>query len=99
MDNSITNNSKDKAVITVIGRDKPGIIAEVSAVLYQYNVNILDITQTTMQEYFTMITLVDLSGLNKSYTELCDTLDKLGEKINLKIQMQHEKIFNSMHRI
>lgn len=88
-----------KAVITVIGIDKAGIIAEVSAVLYKCNVNILDITQTTMQEYFTMIMLVDLSGLNVDYAALATELEKVGEKIGLKIQIQHQKIFNSMHRI
>jgi len=90
---------QSKAVITVIGIDKAGIIAEVSTVLYKCNVNILDITQTTMQEYFTMIMLVDLSGLNIDYAALTAELEKVGEKIGLKIQIQHQKIFNSMHRI
>jgi len=88
-----------RAVITVIGQDKVGIIASVSAALSECNVNILDITQTTMQGMFTMIMLTDISGSSVSFSALSEKLAALGEKINLQISVQHEDIFNSMHRI
>ncbi|NLD50937.1 MAG: ACT domain-containing protein [Clostridiaceae bacterium] len=88
-----------RAVITVIGKDKVGIIAAVSNVLAECNVNILDISQTTMQDVFTMIMLVDISGLNIDFSELSARLEKKGEEIGLSIRIQHEDIFNSMHRI
>lgn len=88
-----------RAVITVIGRDKVGIIAGVSNILAESNVNILDITQTIMQDVFTMITLVDISSCNIPFDILSEKLEKKGVELGLKIQIQHEDIFNSMHRI
>lgn len=88
-----------KAVITVIGKDKVGIIARVSALLAENGVNILDITQTIMQELFTMVMLVDISVTKVKFTELVDSLAKIGEDMGLEIRCQHEDIFNSMHRI
>ncbi|MGI6705996.1 MAG: ACT domain-containing protein [Clostridia bacterium] len=88
-----------KAVVTVIGKDKVGIIAAVSRVLADNNANILDISQTILQEYFTMIMLVDLSQIKVSFSELQRMLNDLGEEMGLSIRMQHEDIFNSMHRI
>lgn len=88
-----------KAVITVIGKDKVGIIARVSALLAENGVNILDITQTIMQELFTMVMLVDISVTKVKFTELVDILAKIGEDMGLEIRCQHEDIFNSMHRI
>lgn len=88
-----------KAVITVIGNDKVGIIARVSALLAENGVNILDITQTIMQELFTMVMLVDISGTKVKFTKLADDLAKIGEDMGLEIRCQHEDIFNSMHRI
>lgn len=88
-----------KSIITVIGKDKTGIIASVSNVLADSNVNILDISQTILQEYFTMIMLVDLSKASKSFKELKDILDLQGEELGLSIKIQHEDIFNSMHNI
>ena len=88
-----------RAVITVIGKDKVGIIAGVSNILAESNVNILDITQTIMQDVFTMITLVDISSCNIPFDILSEKLDKKGVELGLKIQIQHEDIFNSMHRI
>jgi ACT domain-containing protein len=88
-----------RAVITVIGKDRVGIIAGVSNILAETNVNILDITQTIMQDVFTMITLVEISNCNIPFHDLSERLEKKGVEMGLKIQIQHEDIFNSMHRI
>ena len=88
-----------KAVITVIGKDKVGIIAEVSKILADCNVNILDISQTIMQEVFTMIMLVDIENMKVQFTKLSQELEEKGQEIGLSIRIQHEDIFNSMHRI
>lgn len=88
-----------KAVITVIGNDKVGIIAKVSALLSESNVNILDITQTIMQDIFTMVMITDVSEVNIKFTELVDKLADLGKEMGLEIRCQHEDIFNSMHKI
>ncbi len=88
-----------KAVITVVGHDKIGIIAKVANKLADFNVNILDISQTVMQEYFTMIMLTDISSLNAEFGDFCDAVSNLGDEIGMKIRVQHEEIFNSMHRI
>jgi len=95
-------NSKEKqmrAVVTVIGSDRIGIIAGISTVLAGFNVNILDINQTTMQELFTMIMMVDISKTNASFEKLTEALDAKGSEMGLKIRIQHEDIFKSMHRI
>ncbi len=88
-----------RGIITVIGTDRVGIIAGISAILADANVNILDITQTTMQELFTMIMLVDISKSNINFEELSQKLDKKGQELGLKIKIQHEDLFKSMHRI
>ena len=88
-----------KAIITVVGRDKVGIIASVSAVLAQHRINILDISQTIMQNMFTMIMSVDVSESKVAFSKISEILDELGEKLGLSIRIQHENIFNSMHRI
>ena len=88
-----------KAVLTVIGCDRVGIIAAVSSCLAEANVNILDISQTTMQEIFTMVMLVDVSGARVEFHLLAKQLSELGETLGMKIQLQHVDIFNSMHRI
>lgn len=88
-----------KAIITVIGKDKIGIIAGVSSALASKQVNILDITQTVMQDYFTMIMLVDLSHMSIPFAELKLELDKIGDSLGMSIRIQREDIFNSMHRI
>lgn len=88
-----------RAIITVIGKDKVGIIAGVSNVLAGHNVNILDITQTTMQDVFTMIMLVDISASKVPFTVLSENLESKGQEIGLSVRIQHEDIFNSMHRI
>jgi ACT domain-containing protein len=88
-----------RAIVTVIGKDRVGIIAGISNVLADNNVNILDINQTTLQDVFTMIMLVDISSLAIDFTKLADTLEKKGEDLGLSVRIQHEDIFNSMHRI
>lgn len=88
-----------KTIITVVGKDTVGIIAGVCSYLAENNVNILDISQTIVQEYFNMMMIVDCNKASKPIYELSDNLDKLGEKIGVSIKMQHEDIFNSMHRI
>ena len=86
-----------KAVITVIGKDTVGIITRVSNLLLKYNINILDISQTIMQDLFTMIMLVDMRGALPS--DLADEIKEIEEDMNLSIRVQNEDIFNSMHRI
>jgi len=88
-----------RAVISVIGKDRVGIIAGVSQILAEANVNILDISQTIMQEIFTMVMLVDISQANVPFPGLSESMKDLGSKLGLSIQIQHEDIFNSMHRI
>ncbi len=88
-----------KAVVTVIGRDKVGIIAAVSGFLAEKSVNILDISQTIMADTFTMIMMVDTEGASVSYEELAKGLSEVGEKHGVSASVQNEKIFNSMHRI
>ena len=88
-----------KAIVTVIGKDQVGITAAVCALLAQHNINILDINQTILQEYFTMVMLVDLSACELSNGELSDIMSKAGEERGLSIRIQREDIFNAMHRI
>lgn len=88
-----------KAIITVIGKDKIGIIAGVSQVLAENKVNILDISQTILQDYFTMMMLVDLSRATLPLDELKENLDKTGESLRVSIKLQREDVFKSMHRI
>lgn len=87
------------AVLTVMGIDKTGIIAKTSGLLYENEVNILDITQTIMQNIFTMVMFVDVSRSKISFGELAEELNTLGQELGVEIRIQHEDIFNSMHRI
>ena len=87
------------AVITVVGHDRVGIIAKVSTLLYESNINILDLSQTIMQGNFTMVMLVDVSSANKSFKEISEALEKLGREIELTIRIQREEIFDAMHTI
>ena len=88
-----------KAVITVVGKDRTGIIARVSNYLAEKKINILDISQTIMQDLFTMIMLVDTNASDIDAATLSGDLDKIGEEMALTINMQHEGLFTSMHRI
>lgn len=87
-----------KSVITVIGEDKMGIIAGVSRILADNGVNILDISQTTMREMFTMMMFVDV-GKDVVLPDLADKLNKLGEDMELTIRIQHQDLFEAMHKI
>ena len=87
----------NKAVITVIGKDTVGIIAKVSNLLFENGINILDISQTIMQDLFTMIMLVDIKDVQVG--DLQEKLDVIANEMNLSIRVQSEEIFNSMHRI
>lgn len=88
-----------RAVVTVVGKDKTGIIAKVSGFLAERGVNILDISQTIMEEYFAMIMLVDVSGSKQSLGQLAEECGALGQKIGMSIHVQHEEIFNAMHSV
>ena len=87
------------AVITVVGKDKVGIIHGVSGILNENNVNILNISQTIMDGYFTMIMLTDISNSTKDISSLKEIFKEFYLKNSLDISVQHEDIFNSMHRI
>ncbi len=88
-----------KAILTVIGKDKSGIIAEVSTILAKNDVNIEDISQTIVSGNFTMIMLCNLENSKMTIESLSTALTKLGEKIGVSIHVQHEDIFNVMHKI
>lgn len=88
-----------KAIVTVIGEDQVGIIAEVTMALAKQRVNVLDISQTIMQQFFTMMMLVDVSDALLSFEEIQQELKAVGEKMNVSIQMQHEEIYHAMHRL
>ena len=88
-----------KAVITVIGVDKVGIIAKVSNLLADANINILDINQTIMNDLFTMIMYTDISKMQAEFSVVADKLEALGEEMGIRIAITHEDIYKSMHRI
>ena len=88
-----------RTIITVVGHDTVGIIARVCTYLAQNNINILDISQTILQEYFTMVMLVDTTACDKSIVEISQLLEDAGSERNLSIRIQREDIFNAMHRI
>ena len=88
-----------RAIVTVIGKDTVGIIARVCALLSEQGVNVLDISQTILQEYFTMIMLVDVSQAKVPFGDLVKALEEDGKAQGLVIHAQREDIFNAMHRI
>lgn len=88
-----------KAVVTVIGKDQKGIIARVSNILFENDVNILDISQTIMQDMFTMIMLVDFESQTVTLKQVVERLDEAEKDMGLSIHIQREEIFTSMHRI
>ena len=91
--------SKGKSIITVVGKDQVGIIARVTAYLYESNVNIEDITQSIVAGYFNMMMIVDTSLAEKEFLTLSKELEELGKKIGVMIKLQREDIFESMQRI
>ncbi|MCC7668117.1 MULTISPECIES: ACT domain-containing protein [Leuconostoc] len=88
-----------KAVITVVGQDKPGIIAAVASNLSKHHINILDVSQTIMQNIFTMSMLVNLETLDEQFNALQDELNQLGDKLGVTIHTQREEIFETMSRV
>ena len=88
-----------KAIVSVIGKDKKGIIAKVSTALCEMNINIEDISQTIMQDYFTMIMAVDISECPLKFSAVVDKLNTLGKENYLEIHIQLQSIFDSMHKI
>lgn len=88
-----------KGIITVIGKDKVGIIAKVCSYLSENNMNILDISQTIIQEYFNMMMIVDISNTENSFGNISEDLKNLGEEIGVAIKLRHEDIFSAIHRI
>ena len=88
-----------KAVITVIGHDTVGILAKVSARCAEHNANIIEVTQSVMEDLFAMVMLVDITKITCEFTDLQGTLIELGDQIGMKIHVMHEDIFNSMHHI
>lgn len=88
-----------RAVVTVTGKDKRGVIAKVSAFLAEKGVNIEDVSQTILSEYFAMIMIVDMSEAKEELSVLAKECEKMGQKIGMSIYVQHEDIFNAMHSI
>ena len=88
-----------KAIVTVVGKDQVGIIAGVCNTLAEENINVLDISQTIMQGYFTMMMVVDLSACTTSFDQLSERLGAFGESRGLAIRIQREDIFDAMHKI
>ena len=88
-----------RSIITVVGKDTVGILASVSELCAKHEVNIIEVSQSIFQEMFCMIMLVDVSKCNVEFTAFADEAEKLGENKALKINVMHEDIFNSMHRI
>lgn len=88
-----------RAIITVVGRDTVGILAKVSAMCATHNANIIEVSQSILQDMFCMIMLVDVKNCNIPFTAFSDEAKALGEELNLSINAMHEDIFNSMHRI
>ena len=89
----------NRTIITVVGKDTKGIIAKVCTYLADNNVNILDISQTIVQEYFNMMMIVDMAKMEKPFVQAADELTKLGESVGVQVKCQREEIFNMMHRI
>ena len=89
----------EKAVITVIGKDMVGILAKVANECAEKGVNVLEVTQSVLDDLFVMVMLVDITRATAEVAELADLFDGLGERLGLKIHIMHEDIFNSMHRI
>ena len=88
-----------KVIVTVVGKDRVGIIAAVCVKLAEYNVNVLDISQTVMQGYFTMMMAVDVSGCSVPLAELAKVMEEQGKEMSLSIRLQREDIFEAMHRV
>lgn len=88
-----------RAIVTIIGSDRVGIIAGISDVIARANVNILDISQSVIREFFTMIMMVDLGGASVSFDDLRARLERKGGELGVRVEIQREEIFTAMHRI
>ena len=88
-----------RAVVTVVGKDCPGIIAKVSGACFEHRANIIDISQSVLKEYFAMIMIADISALNMTFGDFVDHMAVIGKESGLQIHTMHEDIFNSMHKI
>ncbi|MBR7039221.1 MAG: ACT domain-containing protein [Oscillospiraceae bacterium] len=88
-----------RAVITVIGKDTVGILHKVSGICAKRGVNVVEVTQSVLQDMFAMIMLVDISGMTSDFSTLADEMSELGKTESLAIHCMHEDIFNSMHKI
>lgn len=88
-----------RAIVTVIGKDTVGILAKVSTKCAEYNANVIEVTQSVLQDMFAMIMLVDIAKLNADFTVISDSLAVMGEEMGVKIHVMHEDIFNCMHHI
>ena len=88
-----------RAVVTVIGKDTVGILHKVSGICAEYNVNVIEVTQSVLQVMFAMIMLVDISDIKGDFSELVDRMTALGTELGLSIHTMHEDIFNSMHSV
>ena len=88
-----------RAVITVIGKDMVGILAKVSTACAQHNINVLEVTQSILQDMFAMIMMVDINDSNVPFTQFAEELATMGGEMGLSIHAMHEDIFNSMHKI
>ena len=88
-----------RAVITVIGKDTIGILHKVSGICASHNANVIEVTQSVLQDMFAMIMMVDLSGMSADFSSLSDEMTALGNAEGLTIHCMHEDIFNSMHKI
>jgi ACT domain-containing protein len=99
MPDKTTGPLSGRAIVTVIGSDRVGIIAGIANVLADANVNILDISQSVIREFFTMIMMVDLGGAKISFNELSELLTAKGGELGVRIEIQREEIFTAMHRL
>lgn len=88
-----------RAIITVVGKDTVGILAKISAQCAEHNVNVIEVSQSILQDMFCMIMLVDVSKCNIAFTAFAENCKKLGEDMGLVVNAMHEDIFNTMHRI
>ena len=88
-----------RAIITVVGKDMVGILAKISTLCAEHNVNVIEVSQSILQDMFCMIMLVDVSKCNIEFTAFAEDCKKMGEDMGLAVSAMHEDIFNSMHRI
>ena len=88
-----------QVVLTIVGKDKVGITAKVTNALAEMNINIININQNIMQDFFNMVLIADMEGANVTLAEAREVMVKLGEEIGVEIRLQSEEIFTAMHRI